>query len=329
MTRFAWTTLAWLAVAALWLAGMPQNAKARGWHYVHAVWPLAALTLYELSDAQSLHGALQVSLLMALVMAALLIATWLWGSLIRNHGVMDVTYSLLPLSAAVTAALSTDQPLTFRDGLLLAMVSIWSLRLSAQTYRRQIDTEREPYATWRRRYGRDWRWWSFFQVYLLQGVIIWTWGLSFAFAFTSRATGIGWTDVLGAVVWLIGFAFQAGADVQLARFKRDPANRGRLLRSGVWSVVRHPNYLGETLIWWGYFLFALAHPWGALAIISPLYVTWFMQFGSAVPSKEGHMGRTRPAEWADYAANTPLFLPWPWRRPRRRATAVHGKADEG
>ncbi|MFY0064835.1 DUF1295 domain-containing protein, partial [Acinetobacter baumannii] len=84
---------------------------------------------------------------------------------------------------------------------------------------------------------------------------------------------------IGLALWLTGFVFQAGADAQLTRFRADPANRGRLLRGGLWAVVRHPNYFGEAAMWWGYFCFALGSPLGLLAIAGPIYVTWFMGFG--------------------------------------------------
>ena len=109
---------------------------------------------------------------------------------------------------------------------------------------------------------------------------------------------------------MAGFTLQTAADQQLAAFKRNGANRGKLLDTGVWSLVRHPNYLGEALMWWGVCAFALAHPLGALTVFAPLYVTWFMGYASAAPYKERHMARTRPEAWAAYCRRTPRFLPW-------------------
>lgn len=100
----------------------------------------------------------------------------------------------------------------------------------------------------------------------------------------------------------------------MAAFKRNPDNRGKLLESGVWGFVRHPNYLGEAIMWWGMFIFALAHPWGALTVISPIFASWFLGYGSAAPFKEQHMARTRGEAWEQYCQRTPRFFPWP--RPK-------------
>lgn len=296
--------LAWLAVSGIWIIRMPANARGRRWSIVHALLPFAAIALWAVWPQR----VLTVWMAEGPVILAVLAVTWAIGTGLRNHGMMDVAYPLAPLAAAITAA-AMQERLAPEQLVLLGLVAVWAVRLSVQTWGHNSRAEREPYATWRRRHEGDWIWWSFFQVYLLQGVTIWIWSLVFAVAFTAPA-GL-WPAAVGAGLWLAGFVFQAGSDAQLTRFRADPANRGRLLREGLWAVVRHPNYFGEAVMWWGYFCFALGSPMGAVAIIGPLYVTWFMGFGSAAPFKERHMSRTRPEDWAAYAAVTPMFFPWP------------------
>lgn len=197
---------------------------------------------------------------------------------------------------------------------MLAPIVVWSIRLATQTYG-HLHKEREPYAAWRRRFGAKWPWWSFFQIHLLQGVMVWIWIASIAFALSTPPPRPISPLVLGVVVWSVGFVLQYLADQQLAVFKRDPSNRDKLLDTGVWSFVRHPNYLGEAIMWWGLFAFALAHPFRLIAIFAPLFATYFMGYASAAPFKERHMARTRPAAWADYSRRTPRFLPWPPPNP--------------
>ena len=114
-------------------------------------------------------------------------------------------------------------------------------------------------------------------------------------------------------VWLVGFGFEAIGDAQLARFRRDPANRGRVLDHGLWAWTRHPNYFGDATVWWGIFLIAAAGGWAWLTIASPVVMTVLLTRVSGKPMLERGMARTRPG-YGEYVARTSGFLP---RRPRR------------
>lgn len=303
--------IGWCVIAAIWLLVMPKDTRGKAWHYVHAAVPLIVLLVaYGLSDGL-LRDVLTVWAIAGIFILLGLVVTWAIGTALRNHGIMDVAYPLLPFGAACFMAYLFRANFTWWSGLLLAMAAAWSLRLAFQTYHDNIGEERQPYATWRKRGGNSWLWWSFFQIHVLQGVLIWIWSAPFAFAFGTPSPQMVWPAVLGVLVWLVGFLFQSFADLQLRRFKENPANRGGLLQTGVWSVMRQPNYFGEAVMWWGYFVFALANPYGFLTIVCPAYVTWFMGYGSAGRFKEMHMSRTRPDAWAAYVARTPRFYPWP------------------
>lgn len=304
----------WAIVAIVWIALAAREKRGRSWHVALALVPFAGIAAAAWGAPQ-LAAAAQLWLVMSLVLLAAVFAAWVIGTALRNHGVMDILYPLAPLSAAVAGAALTGVD-AFSLALLIPM-AVWAGRLSLQTLGQNAHAEREPYASWRARNGSRWIWWSFFQVHLLQGVSIMIWILPIALAFSAPQPRPMWPAILGVAVWLTGFALQTVADSQLTAFRRDPANRGRLLDTGVWALVRHPNYLGEAVMWWGYAAFALAHPWGWLGVIGPLFATWFMGYASAAPYKERHMARTRPELWAAYCARTPRFLPWP-RPPRPR-----------
>ena len=303
--------LGWGVILAIWLGLMPSATRGKSWHYVHAVIPIIAAGTFLLLDEGVLRDVLRVWLLAGVFLLFDLILCWAIGTALRNHGIMDIAYPLLLLSAAGAMAYLFRPNFSGWSFALLGIIAVWALRRSVQTFRQNIAREREPYASWRRRHEGVWVRWSFFQIHLLQGVLIWIWSLSFAFAFAAPVPQSLWPAGLGFLVWAVGFLLQAVADFQLKKFKDDPANQGGLLVSGAWSVMRHPNYFGEALIWWGFFVFALAHPLGVLAIVSPAYVTWFMGYGSAARFKEMHMSRTRPQTWAAYVATTPRFFPWP------------------
>ena len=150
-----------------------------------------------------------------------------------------------------------------------------------------------------------------------QAVLLWLVSLSVQLGQVSptpaRLTGL---DVAGALVWAAGFAFEAVADWQLARFKADPANRGRVMNRGLWAYSRHPNYFGESLMWWGLFLITLATPLGWWALVSPVVITFLLLRVSGVTLLEKDIVERRP-EYREYLETTSPFLPW---FPKRRRT---------
>jgi steroid 5-alpha reductase family enzyme len=118
--------------------------------------------------------------------------------------------------------------------------------------------------------------------------------------------------VAGVVVWAVGMLFEAGGDAQLARFKADPENEGKVLDTGFWRYTRHPNYFGDFMVWWGHFLVALSlgAPWWTA--VGPLVMSGLLMKVSGVPLLEKSMKQRRPA-YADYVARTSAFFPWPPR----------------
>jgi steroid 5-alpha reductase family enzyme len=122
---------------------------------------------------------------------------------------------------------------------------------------------------------------------------------------------LGWLDALGLSLWLLGMFFEVVGDAQLARFKADPDNRGKVLNSGLWRYTRHPNYFGEFTLWWGFFCFALAAG-GWWTVASPLLMSFLLLKVSGVAMLEKDIGERRPA-YADYIRNTNAFFPGPPR----------------
>lgn len=297
----------WALVALIWLIFAWREPKGRSWHIVLALAPLAVFAA-AIWGPEQLSGPAALWLFIGGAICVALAAAWVLGTALRNHGVMDIIYPLTVLAGALAAVWVIGADAWIWAA--MAPIAFWSIRLAVQTYGQNAHAEREPYASWRKRFGAKWLWWSAFQIHLLQGVTVWIWCAPIAFAFATPAPRPWWPLILGGVIWIAGFVLQAVADQQLAAFKRDASNRGKLLDTGVWSLVRHPNYLGEALMWWGVYAFALAHPLGALTVFAPLYVTWFMGYASAAPYKERHMARTRPEAWAAYCVRTPRFLPW-------------------
>jgi len=163
---------------------------------------------------------------------------------------------------------------------------------------------------WREEAGSSWWWKSFFKVFLLQGLIMWLVSAPLLAAMISPTPArLTVLDILGVIIWGIGFYFEAVGDWQLAQFKSDPANEGKVLRSGVWRYTRHPNYFGDAAQWWGFYIIA-ANTWlGAATIFSPILMTLLLVRVSGVALLEKNLKETKP-KYRDYVKTTNAFFPW-------------------
>jgi steroid 5-alpha reductase family enzyme len=200
--------------------------------------------------------------------------------------------------------------LTSRLLLLGIIVTLWGLRLSLYILSRNAGKGEDfRYAKWRAEAGMSWWWRSFFKVFLLQGVLMWIIAIPLVAAHTGDAASpLKCLDYAGAALWLVGFIFEAGGDWQLARFKADPANKGKLMTTGLWSVTRHPNYFGDAAQWWGFYLIAASS--GALwTVFSPIIMTYLLMKVSGVVMLEKTLNESKPG-YADYIARTSAFIPW-------------------
>jgi steroid 5-alpha reductase family enzyme len=118
-----------------------------------------------------------------------------------------------------------------------------------------------------------------------------------------------WVDVVGFLVWAVGFGFEAVSDYQLMQFKAEPENKGKIMQYGLWKYSRHPNYFGESLLWWGIFITSISagHWW--ISIISPMVITFLLLRVSGVALLEKKYKGN--AEFQAYAKRTSAFIPLP------------------
>lgn len=270
-----------------------------------------------LADPDILRTMLQGGLLIAVSVSLV----WLLSLRLQDAGIADVFWGLGFAMLAVFYALSFDGAAA-RTALVTFLAIVWGGRLSIHILRRSRGKpEDRRYAAWRAAAGESFWWRSYFTVFLLQGFLMWVIAAPMAASEASKVpTGLTWWDGLGAAVWLAGFLFEAIGDAQLTAFKADPANRGRVLSTGLWAWTRHPNYFGDSLVWWGFFLIAMSVPGGIWTIVSPILMTFLLVRVSGVSLLEQGMKESRPG-YAEYVASTSAFLPRP---PRRRGGPVSG-----
>lgn len=248
-------------------------------------------------------------LMAAAVIAGCMAVTFVLSLLRRDNSIVDVTCGLAAaLATAVTFALSpTRHP---REALLLVLVGLWGARLATHLIARKWGQGEDfRYRAWRDAWGGWFVVRSILQIYVLQGAIILV--ILTPVLLTRRAHGgpLGLLDWLGVVVWAVGFFFEAVGDAQLLVFKRDPGSRGRFMTGGLWRYTRHPNYFGETTLWWGVFLIGLGAGHGAIGVVSPITITALLLLVSGIPMLERKWAGD--PEFEAYRRRTSAFVPWP------------------
>ena len=197
-----------------------------------------------------------------------------------------------------------------RNWVFIALVTAWGLRLTAYLgYRNIGKAEDYRYAQWRADNGKKWWWLSFIRVFALQGFLMWI--ISPLFIPALKAGGdLQILDYIGIALWAVGFYFEAVGDWQLMRFKKNPDNKGKVMDQGVWRYTRHPNYFGDATMWWAYFLFALAYPWGWVFIFGPAFMNFLLLRVSGVAMLEVKLKKSKP-KYAEYIRKTSAFIPMP------------------
>lgn len=235
---------------------------------------------------------------------------WFIVSLIKKRNdIADVAWGLGFIVAAA-AALVLNRGTTPQGAIVVILVAVWGLRLALHiSFRNRGKAEDPRYQAWRRDWGRYFLIRSFLQVYVLQGSLMLLISVPVIYTIQAPEHPFSILHALAGGLWLFGFLFEAVADRQLARFKRDRSHKGRIMQSGLWRYSRHPNYFGEVVLWWGIYLFALAAPGGWWTIIGPVTITGLILFVSGIPLLEKRY-EDNP-EYTNYARRTSVFLPLP------------------
>ena len=228
----------------------------------------------------------------------------------RTEHYFDLTGAITYITVIVVAALLADD-LDIRSVVVTAMVVIWALRLGSFLFRRV------------KRDGRDGRFdrikidpLRFLMTWTLQGLwVLLTLACALAIVTGVDREAFGPFAVVGTVVWVLGFGLEAMADQQKSAFRKDPANTGRFIASGLWSWSRHPNYFGEITLWTGIAIMAVPvlSGWRWVALVSPLFVALLLIRISGIPALE----RRGAKRWGDepayqeYLRTTSVLVPRP------------------
>lgn len=248
-----------------------------------------------------------------LLILGFMTAVWLVSLVLKKASIADPFWGLGFVVVAVYYHLSTAND-SLRKVVVLMLVTIWGLRLFGYLLWRSFgQPEDYRYAKFRKDYGPHRYWWvSFFQVFVLQGILLWLISAPLLSTQYYIDQQLGLLDGLAIVFFLVGITFEAGGDYQLVKFKSNPLNKGKVLTTGFWRFTRHPNYFGDACVWWGFALFSIAAGsyWPAL---SSLLMTLLLLKVSGVAMLEKTLTTTKPG-YSEYIRTTNAFLPW---KPRK------------
>ncbi len=256
----------------------------------------------------------QVMLASAGAVVVLMLVVWAISVAIKDASIVDLAWGFGFVVVAWVAFVAGDST-GARTVLAPILASVWGLRLALYLAKRNLGHgEDYRYQAMRRAHPNNFPIWSLVSVYGLQGALMFV--VSLPLQAVQAGEGrqeLGLIDGLGIALFIIGILFEAVGDWQLARFKADPSNKGKVMDRGLWRYTRHPNYFGDATLWWGLFCFAAGRPEMLWTVISPLAMTFLLTRVSGVPLLEKSMARRKPG-YAEYMKRTSGFFPLPPRK---------------
>lgn len=231
---------------------------------------------------------------------------------LRRNDIADIAWGIGFIVLGVSVMISSKS-VTRRGLLIMFLVIIWGVRLAYHVLvRNRGRSEDSRYKKWREGWGRHAVIRAYFQIFLLQGLLIVIISLPLTMVIKSAEYPIGILDAFGVCIWLLGFAFETVGDYQLLKYKRDPANKGKIMTQGLWKYTRHPNYFGEVVLWWGLYIIALSVPQGWITILGPITITYLILGVSGIPLLEEKY--IENPEFQIYKRRTSSLFPLPPRK---------------
>ena len=244
-----------------------------------------------------------------LIILILMTVLWIVSVIVRNVSIVDLFWGLGFIFVAAFFFFKSDGNV-IRKIIVLTLTAIWGMRLSLYlTWRNAGKGEDFRYRQFRKNYGRSYWWISFFQTFLLQGVLMWLISAPLLGAqYYGSEKNPGILDLIGISFWLTGFIFEAGGDYQLAVFKADRNNKGKVLDQGFWRYTRHPNYFGDACVWWGFGIICISAG-SYLPALGSVLMTALIIKVSGVALLEKSLKDKKP-EYSEYIRKTNSFIPW-------------------
>ena len=249
----------------------------------------------------------------ALTIAVLMISTWIISLLVKNASIVDIVWGFGFVCVAWAVRLRVDG-LAARQNLLVAMTTIWGLRLAIYLFiRNHGKGEDYRYVRMRKHWGPRFPLISLGTVFATQGLLMFLVSLPVQLGQTELTPDLGVLAWIGVALWMVGLFFEGVGDAQLARFKKNPANAGIVMDKGLWRYTRHPNYFGDACVWWGIALVAAETTVGRWGLIGAVVMTTLLRRVSGVTLLEKSLVKRRKG-YVEYVERTSPFVPRPPRK---------------
>lgn len=230
----------------------------------------------------------------------------------QRADIVDIGWGLGFILIA-TLSLFQQEFLTDRMILVFFLVLLWGIRLATHIYSRNKGKKEDyRYLQFKKDWGKQFLVRSYFQIFLLQGVLMILVSIPIIVLSSFQQSGLGALDYIGLSVWVLGFLIETFADIQLDSFlklKKEGALKEKFANVGLWKYSRHPNYFGEILQWWGIGIIVYSVSFGYIGLIGPVLITYLIIFVSGIPLLEKKF-KQHP-EWPEYVARTNKLLPLP------------------
>lgn len=234
---------------------------------------------------------------------------WLTSLALKDSSIIDIFwgFSFVLISCYYFRQSGNYEPL---DYIFLFMCIFWGNRLTFYLGIRNIGRPEDfRYQQFRKEGGVNYWWISFFRIFLLQGILIWILSSIFFMAYESVGENLQWTHIIGCIIWAIGVFFETVGDAQLKKFKKNTANKGKILDTGLWALTRHPNYFGDAMVWWGFYIYGFTVSHSVVFIAVPMLMTFLLRRVSGVAMLERTLKKTKPG-FEEYCKKTPAFYPF-------------------
>lgn len=242
-----------------------------------------------------------------LVMIFMILA-FILAQIRKDNSIIDIAWGVGFVLVAWFSFLFFSE-IYFRKILVVVLISLWGIRLAIYILiRKKGKGEDFRYRAFREKWTNHFYLKSFFYIFMFQGLLLTVVSLPIIIVNTSRYSLPAWSDFLGTGLFLLGFLFETMADIQMAGFKKEPGNKGKLMTRGLWKFSRHPNYFGEVILWWGIFLIAFSVEGGWKGVAGPIMISVLIIFFSGIPLLEK---KYAPREdFQEYRRKTSAFFPW-------------------
>lgn len=243
---------------------------------------------------------------MAFIITAYFVIWYIASVILKNASIIDIGWGF---GFVLVAWIGFLQGVTLPAAIVTILVTLWGIRLTYHIFKRNHGKPEDfRYANFRRSWGKIYYLRAFFQLFIFQALMMFIISLGFINVFISNSIQNMVLVIVGIIVWLVGYLFEAVGDYQLRKFVLDSNNKGKLIDTGLWRYTRHPNYFGEAVTWWGIFIIAIGCGAPLYTILSPLTITLLVRYISGVPMLEKRLEKREG--YNKYIENTSIFIPW-------------------